>query len=249
MRTHLILLAGSFLMLVAAGCGDGTTGANDDAGGRDAASSPDASLDGSDCRSCALPPAGCSYMDGCHCSGLVCADGAVDAGPESDTGAPGRDAGSSDVDAASSDVDSGGVTTDAGCVAPVCPTLPAGCTYEGATACTCGTVQCAPPAGCSPRCGGRQYCAYADGTCGATGAGMCVTRPDACIDLFAPVCGCDGMTYSNSCDAAAAGQNVAFDGECPTSGGDCTVTGCAPGETCMPCRGGANVCLPVGTAC
>lgn len=48
----------------------------------------------------------------------------------------------------------------------------------------------------------------------ADGAGTCVKKIDACIDLYKPVCGCNGVTYSNTCFAAAAGVAVVHDGEC-----------------------------------
>jgi hypothetical protein len=57
-----------------------------------------------------------------------------------------------------------------------------------------------------------RYCAKAAGDC--DGEGTCEDRPEICIDLWDPVCGCDGHTYSNSCYAAAAGVNVDYPGEC-----------------------------------
>jgi len=38
----------------------------------------------------------------------------------------------------------------------------------------------------------------------------------ACIELYAPVCGVDGRTYSNSCFAQVAGVEVASEGTCET---------------------------------
>jgi hypothetical protein len=61
-----------------------------------------------------------------------------------------------------------------------------------------------------------QYCAYVAGQyCGASDAtATCLARPEACDLLYAPVCGCDRVTYDNACVAAAAGSGVYSEGEC-----------------------------------
>lgn len=35
-----------------------------------------------------------------------------------------------------------------------------------------------------------------------------------CIEIYAPVCGSDGVTYGNLCEADRAAVEVAHDGEC-----------------------------------
>jgi Pacifastin inhibitor (LCMII)/Kazal-type serine protease inhibitor domain len=57
----------------------------------------------------------------------------------------------------------------------------------------------------SPDCESGLFCQYQAGAlCGAADApGECVAIPEVCDDFFAPVCGCDGETYSNACEAAA----------------------------------------------
>jgi hypothetical protein len=32
--------------------------------------------------------------------------------------------------------------------------------------------------------------------------------------IWKPVCGCDGKSYSNNCEAAAAGVSIHYDGAC-----------------------------------
>ncbi len=61
-------------------------------------------------------------------------------------------------------------------------------------------------------CPSGSYCARSAGDC--SGTGQCHEKPQACIEIWDPVCGCDGQTYSNSCHAASAGVNVETSGEC-----------------------------------
>jgi hypothetical protein len=157
--------------------------------------------------------------------------------PGTDAGQPGldagRDGGGAQVDASSSPdaaalPDAGSdahvagedAGTDAGdqqpdaCVPPPCPAPPDGCHYEGSTACTCGTLVCAPSE-CTPACDAGKYCDL----CGTERT--CVDRPAdegrICPGVYDPVCGCDGQTYGNSCQLGSAGIGMLHPGECGTA--------------------------------
>lgn len=101
------------------------------------------------------------------------------------------------------------------CPLPLC--VRGECTYVSPTKLqlgdSCGGFR---PAG-SPDCDTGLFCQYQAGAlCGAADApGECVAIPDACDEVFDPVCGCDGQTYGNACEAAANRAGILDLGSCP----------------------------------
>lgn len=90
----------------------------------------------------------------------------------------------------------------------------------------------AAPVACGGRrpnpCGTDEFCNFAEGAnCGrADGGGTCEEIPDVCPRNIRMVCGCNGETYTNACQAHAAGVSVDHDGSCeshcPATGVSCT---------------------------
>ena len=72
-----------------------------------------------------------------------------------------------------------------------------------------------PPKSCTSnaQCGASDLCSKPDGQCDSDN-GRCRQRPELCSDIYKPVCGCNGVTYSNACFARMAGVNVQHNGKC-----------------------------------
>jgi hypothetical protein len=191
------------------------------------------------------PDAPTGEMDGG--AGETDAPSGDDARVEVDAPAPADDAPAMADAPAGADAPSG---EEDACVPPVCARPPLGCEYQGATECTCGTLVC-EPGECDPACSRGEFCDL------CASRPTCETRPveepGICPGIYAPECGCDGVTYDNDCTREAAGIGLLRVGACeeeePVEGCD---PPCRAGFECQECRGiGGAIwsCIPEGAAC
>ena len=61
------------------------------------------------------------------------------------------------------------------------------------------------------------FCKLDSGVCNNEStiqSGFCVKKPEACIFVDEPICGCDGETYMHECAAHSEGISVAYEGSC-----------------------------------
>jgi len=69
------------------------------------------------------------------------------------------------------------------------------------------------PCSVNNQCPGGSYCQLPAGLC--DGQGLCELQPVSCPPVSDPVCGCDGLTYANPCEASLAGVSIFQAGACP----------------------------------
>jgi len=99
------------------------------------------------------------------------------------------------------------------------------------------------------------FCKLPVGACCCDYQGLCAFQPGACPEVWDPVCGCDGMTYGNECEADRVGVTIAHYGPCTSVCGRPDDRPCPSGQFCEFPVGACNpmgqsgVCTPTGQLC
>lgn len=100
------------------------------------------------------------------------------------------------------------------------------------------------------QCSENEYCEKNLGQC--DGIGSCKPKPQACIMIYDPVCGCDGKTYGNGCIAASEGVSVLHRGQCEVTIPCMKNQDCGSNLFCLFPEGvcsGPGTCTPKPTIC
>lgn len=111
-----------------------------------------------------------------------------------------------------------------------------------------GEPGCSPPDVCygSLPCPFGSYCDLPDDSCG-TGLfhGTCKPMPTSCDGAPPKTCGCDGITYANTCEAAKAGADLDVGNECPSPVQTLACGGLWCSKTSQVCRKTTNFSDPI----
>jgi len=95
------------------------------------------------------------------------------------------------------------------------------------------------------------YCQKPDGKCSSEG--NCSILPTDCSKFPAKiVCGCDGINYTNPCEAALHGVSVDIYGPCQANNSCESNTNCRPGQYCAKVEtmcADEGLCLPLPDLC